>query len=203
MANKGSYGTSIAEPVRNNHLVRRDANAIVLIQTPTQALRPFVKRFVFVEFPFDRRLKLLPDTSFIAEFRFKGDGALNDGATLARAAVSGLWNTARTRVYPGGTAILLVKFTESGAMAFLRDPLDTFFNTNTSAETVLNGTWRSGLFEEQLAAAKDHTRRVQIAEAFLLDHLHNVTVDPFVSNAVARIEETQAAIRIEELARRV
>jgi AraC-like DNA-binding protein len=178
-------------------------NARVFVHVPCQALRPFVKRLVIVEFPFDRRLKLLPDTSFTAEFRFQGDYAFNDGANLPRATVSGLWDTARSRAYTGGTAILLVMFTESGAMSFLREPLDTFFNTNTSAETVLNGTWECGLFDEQLATAKDHARRAQIAEAFLLDHIHNVRMDPFVSNAVARIEETEAGIRIEELARRV
>ena len=158
---------------------------------------------MIVEFPFDRKLKLLPDTSFIAEFRFKGDYALNDGADLPRAAVSGLWDAARTRVYTGGTAILLVMFTESGAMAFLRDPLDTFFNTSTSAETVLNGTWELGLFEEQLAGAKDHAQRLQIAESFLLEQVNNTSLDPLVSAAVAHIKQTDATIRIEELARRV
>src|SRR5262249_3132337 len=134
-------------------------NARVFFHAPGEALRPFVQSLVIVEFPFDRRLRLLPDTRFIAEFRFKGDLALNDGTLLPRPAVSGLWDTTRSRLYPGGTAILLVMFTESGAMAFLRDPLDAFFNTNTPADAVLNGTWELGLFEEQLAAAKDHFQR--------------------------------------------
>jgi AraC-like DNA-binding protein len=166
-------------------------------------LRPFVKSIVIVEFPFDRKLKLLPDTGFVAEFRFKGDYALNDGANMPRAAVSGLWDTARTRIYTGGTAILLVMFRESGAIACLRAPLDTLFNTTTAAEKVLNGAWELGPLDEQLAAARDHARRVQVAEGFLLQHIHNVRPDSFVSNALACIEETQATIRIEELARRV
>src|SRR5215510_3233390 len=94
-------------------------NAHVLFQAPTEALRPFVKRFVIVEFPFDRKLKLLPDTSFAAEFRFKGEDAFDGRAPLPRAAISGLWDTVRTRRYPAGTAILLVMFTEGGALAFL------------------------------------------------------------------------------------
>ena len=46
-------------------------NAKVFAQAPSEALRPFIKQFVVVEFPFDRKLKLLPDTNLIAELRFK------------------------------------------------------------------------------------------------------------------------------------
>jgi hypothetical protein len=69
---------------------------------------------------------------------------------LPRAAISGLWDTARTRIYKGGTAILLVMLTESGALAFLRDPLDTLFNTTAAIEHVLNPTSELGLFEEPI-----------------------------------------------------
>src|SRR5215510_11304302 len=98
-------------------------NARVFSQAPCEALRPFVKRFVIVEFPGDRKLKLLPDTGFVAEFRIRGDGVLDGRANLPRAAISGLWDTARTRSYTQGSAILLAMFTEVGAIAFLRHPL--------------------------------------------------------------------------------
>src|SRR5262245_24332477 len=62
-------------------------NAKVFVQAPCEALSPFVKRFAIVEFPLDRKLKLLPDTSFVAEFRFKGDGALDGRANLPRASI--------------------------------------------------------------------------------------------------------------------
>src|SRR5262249_54399205 len=107
-----------------------------------------------------------------------------------------------TRIYQGGTAIMLVMFTETGALAFLHVPLDALFNTTTSMEQVLNRTSELGLFEEQLAAAENHARRIQIVESFLLEHIRQSKLDPFVSAAVARIEETQAAIRIEERAGR-
>src|SRR5262245_52522003 len=97
---------------------------------------------------------------------------------------------------------MLVMFTESGALAFLRAPLDTLFNTTTAVEQVLNRTSGLGLFEEQLAASQNHARRIQIVESFLLENIQQSRLDPFVSAAVARIEETQATIRIEELAGR-
>src|SRR5262245_38009107 len=135
---------------------------------PTPALLPFVKRFVIVEFPL---LKLLPDTGFVAEFRFRGENALDGGAYLPRAALSGLWDIARTRIYTGGSAILLVMFTEMGAVAFLRDSLDTFLNTTTSIGKVLGVLGPAselGVLDEQLAGAKDHAQRIQIADSFLL-----------------------------------
>jgi AraC-like DNA-binding protein len=188
---------------RNTRPVGPAPNANVLIQTPTQALRPFVKRFVIAEFPFDRKLKLLPDTSFVAEFRFKGDYALDGRANLPREVISGLWDTARTRIYPGGTSILLAVFTEIGAITFLRYPPDTLLNTTMAMEKVLNRASGLAPLGEQLAAAENHGRRVQIAESFLLERVRNARPDSLVSAAVSCIEETQAGIRIEELARRV
>ena len=148
---------------RSDRPTGAEANANVLMQMPTAALRPFVKRFVIVEFPFDRKLKLLPDTGFVAEFRFRGENALDGGVYLPRAAISGLWETARTRIYTGGSAILLVMFTEIGAVAFLRDSLDTFLNTTMSMGKVL-GASELGVLDEQLAGAKDHAQRIQMAE---------------------------------------
>ena len=178
-------------------------NANVFAQAPCEALRPFVKRFVIVEFPFDRKLKLLPDTNFTTELRFRGEHALDGDRELPRAAISGLWDTARTRIYRGGTGILLVMFTESGASGFLHDPLDALFNTTTAIEHVLDGAPELDALDEQLAEAKDHARRVQIAESFLLAHVHNNGLDSLVSAAVARLEGTQASVRIQELARKV
>src|SRR4030095_3080869 len=177
--------------------------ANVFAQAPCGALRSFVKRFVIVEFPFDRKLKLLPDTNFTIELRFRGEHALDGDCELPHAAISGLWDTARTRIYRGGTGILLVMFTESGASAFLRNPLDTLVNTTAAMEHVLDGASELGVIDEQLAEAKDHARRVQIAESFLLARVHNKGLDSLVSAAVGRLEATQASVRIEELARKV
>ena len=70
-------------------------------------------------------------------------------------------------------------------------------------EHVLDGASELSVLDEQLAKAKDHTRRIQIAESFLLARVHNNGLDSLVSAAVARLEATQASVRIEELARQV
>ena len=175
-------------------------NANVTMQMPSPPLRPFVKRFVIVEFPFERKLTLLPTSSFLAEFRFKGENTLNDGLKLPRAMISGLWDTPRTRIYMGGSRILLTMFTEIGAIAFLRNSLDKFFNATIAMEEVLGRAQELDLIEEQLAESEDHGKQIQIIESFLLEHLWNTGLDPIVFNAVARMEQTTATIRIEELA---
>src|SRR5262249_25960998 len=143
--------------------------------------------------------KFLPTTNFLAEFRITGD-AVDGGTQLPRLSISGLRDTAsKQRSYSGGSAILLTLFTENGALAFLRNPLDAFLNTTIPMELVWPvPEW--GLLNEQLAAAKDHPQRIQIAEDFLLQHVQNTKPDPIVSAAVSSIEETSATISIEELA---
>src|SRR5262245_55255971 len=137
-------------------------NANVTMQMPTAALRPFIKRFVIVEFPFERKLTLLPTSSFLAEFRFKGENTLDDGNELPRAMISGLWDIPRTRIYMGGSTILLAMFTEIGAMAFLRNSLDTLFNTTIAIEEVLGRRQELNLIDEQLGESKDHSHQIQI-----------------------------------------
>src|SRR5262245_1367168 len=113
------------------------ANANVIMQMPTAALRPFVKRFIVVEFPFDRKLKLLPTSSFMAEFRLRGENTFDGGTELPSASIFGLRDSPRTRIFMRGSKILLAMFTEIGASAFLRNSLDSFFNTSTAMEDVL------------------------------------------------------------------
>jgi AraC-like DNA-binding protein len=187
----------------NHRPAKADAKANVLIQMPSELLRPFVKRFVVVEFPFERKLKLLPDTNLVAEFGFKGKQAFDGATNLPRGVISGLWDVARTRTYAGGSAILMVLFTEAGAAAFLPEPLEGLFNKTTALDNLLSCPAEISLIDEQLSAAKNHAQRVQIVEKFLLMRVQNNGADPFVSTAVARIEESQASIRMEELARRV
>jgi AraC-like DNA-binding protein len=187
----------------SNQPAEAAVNANVLIQVPTPALRPFVKRIVIVEFPFERKLSLLPTTSFVAEFRFSGENALDGGDKLPRTTISGLRETSRTRCYMGGSAILLAMFTEIGPMTILRSRLDTFFNTTTPLEKVLDCGPQLSLLDEQLAAAIDHPQRIKIVERFLLEHVNETRLDPTVFAAVAHIQQSNATIRIERLARRM
>src|SRR5215510_5992399 len=175
----------------------------VFVQTPCEALRPFVKRFLIVEFPYAHKDSHLPDTGLVAAFRYKGDLALDGGNKAPHAPVTGLWDTRRSHDHGRNSAVVLAAFTATGAAAFLRHPLDEFFNTTVAMDGLLGRPTDLNRVNEQLAENMGNARRVQLIENFLIAHAPNTRPDPLVSAAVSWIEETRAMARIEELARRV
>jgi AraC-like DNA-binding protein len=167
---------------------------------PLAALRPFIKRFEVIQSLTERIHTLLPDTSLVACFRLDGV-AIQDGASILPAAVlSGLQDRARTLTHLAGSCVVLTVFTEAGAAAFLREPLDLLFNRTMPMDCLLR---RSQLDDvrEQLAEARDHARRKEILERLLLGQLRSEAPDPLATAAAARIKERHGAVRMEELAR--
>jgi AraC-like DNA-binding protein len=172
-------------------------------------LQPFIKRFLVVEFPGGLRDSHLPDAGLVGVFPFKGECLVNGAMRTSRAAITGLWDTLRTHEHSRGNGIVLTLFTAAGAAAFVRAPLDEFFNATVEMDGVLDEPAELSRLQEQLAAAANHARRIRIVEAFLLAHLRRSSragggaPDPLVSAAVSLIENTRATMRVEELTRRV
>jgi|SRR5215831_378774 len=177
--------------------------AKVYVQAPCEALRPFVKRFLVIEFSSAYKDSHLPDTGLVAAFRYKGDLALDGGIKAPQAAITGLWDTRRSHDHGRDSAVVLVAFTAPGAGAFLRQPLDEFFNATVAMEDVLGSLTDINRVHEQLAGATQHAQRIQLIENFLIACATTASPDPLVSAAVSWIEETRAIARIGELARRV
>jgi AraC-like DNA-binding protein len=175
----------------------------VFVQAPCEALRPFVKRFLVVEFPYSYKDSHLPDTGLVAAFRYKGDLALDGGTKAPQAAITGLWDTRRSHDHGKDSAVVLAAFTATGAAAFLRQPSDEFFNATVAMDGLLGSPTDVNRVHEQLAEARRHAHRIQLVENFLIARASNARPDPFVSAAVSWIEESRAMARIEELARRV
>jgi len=175
----------------------------VFVQAPCDALRPFVKRFLVVEFPYGHKDSHLPDTGLMAAFRYKGDCTLDGGIKAPQAAITGLWDTRRSHDHGRDSAVVLAAFTATGAAAFLLHPLDELFNATVAMDGLLGHTSDLNRVHEQLAEAGRHAHRIQLIENFLIARAPNTRPDPFVSAAVSWIEESQAMARIEELARRV
>lgn len=175
----------------------------ITVQTPREALRPFVKRFLVVESTAAHRDVHLPDTGLVAAFCFRGDCRLNGGDEAPRASVTGLWDTVRTHDHSRDHAAVIVAFTPTGAAALLRQPLEEFGNATVDLEAVLGR--RAGLdrLYDQLAGAVEHTQRIRRVEELLLAQAGEARPDPLVAAAVAWIERTEARIRIEELTRRI
>jgi len=167
---------------------------------PMAVLRPFIKRFEVTQYLTKRTHTLLPDTSLVACFRLDGVAIRHETGILPAAFLSGLQDRARTLTRPAGSCVLLTNFTDVGAAAFFREPLDLMFNTMMPLDDLLR---RSQLEEvhEQLVEARDHARRKEILERFLLGQLRSEAPDPVATAAAERIKERHGGVRMEELAR--
>lgn len=165
---------------------------------PSAALRPFVKRFESIHSFTERTHTLLPDTSLVACFRLDGI-ALHGASVLPAAGISGLQDRARTVTHLAGSHVLLTVFTEAGAAAFLREPLDQLLNRMISMDCLLR---RSQLNEvqEQLMETGDLTCRTHVLERFLLAQLRTQAPDPVTEAAVTGIQRRHGTLRIEKLA---
>lgn len=175
----------------------------ILVQTPCEALRPFVRRFLVIESTAARRDVHLPDTGFVAAFCFRGDCRLNGDARAPRAAITGLWDSVRTHAHSRDHAVVIAAFTATGAAALLRQPLEEFANATTDLDAVLGRPAGLDRLHEQLAVAASHARRIRLVEDLLLAQAGDARPDALADAAVAMIERTQARMRIEELTRRI
>jgi AraC-like DNA-binding protein len=165
---------------------------------PSAALRPFVKRFESIHSFTERIHTLLPDTSLVACFRL-GGVALDGASALPAAGISGLQSRARTVTHLAGSHVLLTVFTEAGATAFLREPLDRLLNRTIPIECLLR---RSQLNEvqEQLMETGGLACGTGVLERFLLAQLRAEAPDPVTEAAVKGIQKRHGTLRIEKLA---
>jgi AraC-like DNA-binding protein len=178
-----------------------EADVNLTVQAPCAQLRPFIKEFLVTESTAERMHVLVPETNLVAAFRF--NGAIQNGASaMPSAVVSGLQDRARKLTHSGDSRVVLVRFTETGAVAFLGEPLDLFFNATMPLESLVRRS-RLDCFEEQLAEAKGHTQRFMILERLLVRQLRSVEPDRLAAFVVARIKAANGVVRVEELARRV
>jgi len=170
---------------------------------PSAALRPFVKQFLVVETEADDTSTLLPATSLVLGFRFGGIGRQVVGGQpveLPRFTMAGLRDSVRTLTHEKG-GILLATFTETGAAALLREPVDSLFNATIPFDCLVDRTLLRPL-EDRLFEAKGHAERAEELDRFLLSQLRDATPDFEVAQALASIRSAHGSVRIAELAQR-
>ena len=182
----------VASPVQNS--LMRTASL-----TPSGELRPYIQRFLIVEYTSGWSSTLLPGTGMVAAFRFKGNCLVND-ARVPNALVTGLWDRTRTLTHAGSCANVLAMFTPTGAAALLREPVEYLFNGTMPMESQVRRSELS-LVEEQLHESSHHLERVEVVERFLLEQLRSRTSDLLVAAAVHTIRANRGSLRIDRLAR--
>jgi AraC-like DNA-binding protein len=149
--------------------------------------------------------KVLPDTSIVMGFQFRGKlSYLEEGAIvpLASSGVTGLLDAPRQFQTTPGTGSVLVYFKPGRAAPFFNVPLQELHELSLGIDQV----WPASIvreLEERLGAAPDTSTRIRLVEAFLLSRLRHQAPDPLVSEALAALSAARGQVRIGDLARQL
>lgn len=168
---------------------------------PCNILKPFVKSYAIQETTTESIYKILPDTSLVIGFQYKGRLSRLQNNIEARLSISGVSGLAdHSRIFKNSPDIgtVLIFFHEAGAAQFFRQPLHELFRESVSLD---NFMLRSELLclEEQLAEAKTNPQRIEAVEKFLISRMTNINPDKLVLAALALIHKSKGNIRIKEL----
>ena len=170
--------------------------------SPTDALKPFVKGFLLLDTTTETDNRVLPDTSMVLAFRYKGrvsDIRAGETHPLPFAVLTGLRKSSRLLRYDAQTATLLVLFGEGGAAAFFREPLHELFSLSQPLDDLIPQRELAKL-EEQLAEAPDHPNRLALVERFLLARLQPSGPGPLVAHAIRTIQTSHGLASMKALA---
>jgi len=168
---------------------------------PGNILKPFIKTFMIIESEDRMENRILPDTSIVMAFRFKGRVTYRENNIekgFPASAITGLRKSARLLNYLKQTANLLVVFNEGGAAAFFKEPIHELFEASLPLESIIH-RHKLREIEERLAAAKSNLQRISIVERFLISELKETQSDLLVLNAAQKIKAANGDVKIKDL----
>lgn len=169
---------------------------------PSALLKPFIKHYVIIDTDEELINRVLPGTSLVMAFRYKGQvNYVENGQQerLATSMISGLRKAGRLIQYSPDTGNILVIFKEAKANAFLQEPLHELFNYSIGLDD-LAGYQNVTILEEQLAVATHHEQRIALIERFLTSKLQASTHDFLVQAALEKIHASRGLVKIKSLA---
>ena len=178
-----------------------DTKTKLFEQAPRPALRPFIKRFLVVEFPAAQRDTHLPDLGPVAAFTFRGRCLLDGRQWAPAAALTGMRQSLRTHEHIDNHSVLLASFEPMGAAAFLRAPLEQFSGITADLSGILAPRHDLDQLHERIARAPNHCRRIQLLEEFLVRRLRVTKPDVLIAAAVKWIGTEPGIGRMDRLAR--
>ncbi|MDB5286014.1 MAG: helix-turn-helix protein AraC type [Mucilaginibacter sp.] len=166
---------------------------------PAEIFKSYIKCFMIIESKQAMVNRVLPDTSMVMVFRFKGKVANgNNDRSFPLSVMSGIQQSGRSLAYAEDSATLLVMFTEGGAAAFFKEPLQELFNLSISLDQLISPTFVREL-EEQLAEAKSNQSRVTMVERFLLYLSRRSKPDQMVIYALQQMKQAKGNLKIKDL----
>lgn len=165
--------------------------------TPAAFLQPFVDAFLTIESEQGMESRVLPDTSVVMAFRYKGSVVYRENA-LPVSVISGLRKSPRLLGYARETGNLLVVFKPGGAAAFFKEPLHELFDASIALENLILPGELSEV-EDRLASAETNPQRILIIEQFLFARFREARPDQLVLHALDRIKSANGGLRIKDL----
>lgn len=181
--------------------MRRGVTGAVTVTTvaPGPALAPYLRRFELVETTTPISRVLFPEPGLVLGVRYAGASSA-DGASIPTGAamLTGLRVKARRMATVGGSGVVVAKFTELGAAAFLDVPLHQLFGKIVPLEQLLPPSAVEHLVEE-VRQAPAAAGRVRALEQFLTARLRPRS-DRLVAAATRALRESRGCARIANLA---
>ena len=170
------------------------------VYRPGESLRRYVREVLFLNSRPPRLQALMPETTPTLMLQQLGSSSLN-GQVLPSATLSGLQSKTRTVELSANAVIVIVRFTEIGASAVLRDRIDTLYDLTVPLDDVLNRADVDRLQNALADAVNAQERRVAV-EHFLRSQLRPAyTPNQRIEAAARRIRKLSGRISIDELAR--
>lgn len=169
---------------------------------PSAILQPYITHFAIAENEAGEVYKVLPGTSLVMGFQFKGQLSQirNETETILNAqGITGLQDRFNIFKTQPGTGSVLVYFNETGASFFFKAPMHELFSQSVSLDNFIG---RSILneFEERLYEAANDDERIRLTEHFLISQLQVSVHDALVAEAIHRIYHSKGTIKMKELA---
>jgi AraC-like DNA-binding protein len=106
------------------------------VHQPVGALRRHVREILLIRSEKSRIQVLLPETNLTLMLRQSGSSSLHNEA-LSSSVISGLQQRTRAVHHAANSSLIIVRFTEVGAPAILRDRADLLYNQTAPLDSVL------------------------------------------------------------------
>jgi AraC-like DNA-binding protein len=177
------------------------------VYQPVGVLRRYVREMLWVRSDGPRVQILLPETTLTLALRQSGSAML-DEKNLPCAILSGLQERTRTVEHAANSSMMIVRFTEVGAAAILRERVDLLYKRTVSLDSMMP---RREIDEIQdvLADASEIREKMVAVERFLTDRIcvggesSSWGISPQIEAAVKMIRRSEGRSSIAAVARHV
>jgi AraC-like DNA-binding protein len=172
---------------------------------PCDILKPYIQSLMVSEADQAQSYTVLPGTSLVMGFQYRGNLAWQQDRTaisLATAGITGILGTFRIFQNTANTGTVLIIFKEATAAHFFKEPLHELYNGSLALDNLVNRAQLSEL-EEQLSDADSDEERIGLVEQFLLSRMQPRKTDLLVTAAIQQIHHSQGHIRMADLAEKL